>query len=73
MARTSFEANDPLAIDLWSKKTEQESLKSTVIFRFMGRGDQSAIQILDDASSKAGQTITWALVITEFRAFSFWR
>lgn len=63
MARTSFEANDPLAIDLWSKKTEQESLKATRIFQFMGRGDQSAIQILDDTSSKAGQSITWALVM----------
>ena len=63
MARTSFEANDPLAVSLWSKKTEQETLKATAIFNFMGRSDQSAIQILDDASAKSGQNITWALVM----------
>jgi N4-gp56 family major capsid protein len=48
MATTSFGVNDPLAVKLWSKKLAVESLKQTWVYKFMGRDDNSIIQIFDD-------------------------
>ena len=50
MATTSFATGDPLAVKLWSKKMAVEALKQTWAYRFMGRDDNSVIQIFDETS-----------------------
>lgn len=61
MAGTSFPVNHPLAVKLWSKKLFYETLKTTWMYKFMGRSSNSLIQILDDTSKDAGDKITFGL------------
>ena len=57
MAVTSFPTGDPLAVKLWSKKVSVEALKQTWVFKFMGKSDNSLIQIYDDTQKSAGDRI----------------
>jgi len=57
MAVTSFATGDALAVKLWSKKMSVEALKQTWVFKFMGKDDNSLIQIYDDTQKSAGDRI----------------
>jgi len=57
MAGYSAVTGDPLAVKLWSKKVSVEALKQTWVFKFMGRDDNSLIQIYDETSKSAGDRI----------------
>lgn len=57
MAVTSFATGDSLAVKLWSKKVSVEALKQTWVFKFMGKDDNSLIQIYDDTQKSPGDRI----------------
>ncbi len=57
MAVTSFATGDNLAVKLWSKKIAVEALKQTWVFKFMGKDDNSLIQIFDDTTKGPGDRI----------------
>lgn len=57
MATTSFATGDALAVKLWSKKLAVEALKQTWAYRFIGRDDNSVIQIFDETSKSEGDRI----------------
>lgn len=57
MAVTSFATGDALAVKLWSKKVSVEALKQTWVFKFMGKDDNSLIQIYDDTTKGPGDRI----------------
>lgn len=57
MAVTSFATGDALAVKLWSKKVSTEALKQTWVFKFMGKDDNSVIQIYDDTQKGPGDRI----------------
>lgn len=57
MAVTSFATGDNLAVKLWSKKVSVEALKQTWVFKFMGKDDNSVIQIYDDLTASPGDRI----------------
>lgn len=57
MAITSFATGDNLAVKLWSKKVSVEALKATWVYKFMGKDDNSVIQIYDDTSKGPGDRI----------------
>lgn len=57
MAVTSFATGDALAVKLWSKKVAVEALKKTWVFKFMGKSDNSLIQIYDDTQKGPGDRI----------------
>lgn len=57
MATTSFATGDALAVKLWSKKIAVEALKQTWAYKFMGRDDNSVIQIFDDTQKGPGDRI----------------
>lgn len=57
MATTSFATGDALAVKLWSKKVAVEALKQTWVYKFMGRDDNSLLQIFDDTSKSPGDRI----------------
>lgn len=61
MASVTYGVNDPLAVKLWSKKLTVEALKATWLQKFMGRDDNSLIQIKDETSKSPGDTITVGL------------
>lgn len=57
MAVTSFATGDDLAVKLWSKKVSVEALKQTWVYKFMGKNDNSVIQVFDDTQKSAGDRI----------------
>lgn len=57
MAVTSFATGDSLAVKLWSKKIAVEALKATWVYKFMGKDDNSVIQIFDDTQKGPGDRI----------------
>ena len=57
MANTAFATGDNLAVKLWSKKIAVEALKQTWVFKFMGKDDNSIIQIFDDTQKNPGDRI----------------
>lgn len=57
MALTSFATGDNLAVKLWSKKVSVEALKATWVYKFMGKSDNSLIQIFDDTQKGPGDRI----------------
>lgn len=61
MATTSYPVNHPLAVKLWSKTLFHEALKETQMFKFMGKGSDSLIQIKDETQKSAGDRITIGL------------
>ena len=57
MATTAFATGDALAVKLWSRKMAVEALKQTWAYRFMGKDDNSVIQIFDETSKSEGDRI----------------
>lgn len=57
MALTTYGANDPEAVKLWSRKLAHEALKATYIQKFIGKGKDSLIQVRDDTSKGAGDRV----------------
>lgn len=57
MAATSFATGDALAVKLWSKKIAVEALKATWVYKFMGRSDNSLLQVFDDLTKSPGDRI----------------
>jgi N4-gp56 family major capsid protein len=61
MAVASYPANHPLAVKLWSKALNQEALKKTYVWKFLGKDTNSLLQIKDDTSKTKGDRITIGL------------
>lgn len=61
MAQTNFGVNDPLAINLWSKKLSYEALQATKLSMFVGKTADSMIVVKDEAQKSAGSKITFGL------------
>jgi N4-gp56 family major capsid protein len=61
MAGYAAVTGDALAVKLWSKKVSVEALKQTWAFKFMGRDDNSVIQILDETTKSSGDRIRFPL------------
>ncbi len=57
MAATEYGVNAPEAVKLWSRKLMREALKQTWASKFMGRGSDSLVQVLDDTSKGPGDRI----------------
>lgn len=61
MAQTTFGVNDPLAINLWSKKLSYEAIQATKLSQFVGKTADSMIQIKDETNRQSGSKITFGL------------
>lgn len=61
MAQTQFAPNDPLAIQLWSKKLSYEALQATKLSSFVGKTADSMIVVKDELNKNAGSKITFGL------------
>ena len=61
MAQTTFAVNDPLAINLWSKKLSYEAIQATKLSSFVGKTSDSMIVVKDEAQKSAGAKITFGL------------
>lgn len=61
MAVSSYPANHPLAVKLWSRKLAYEALKQTYLSQFLGNTPDSLIQTRDETSKSAGDQITIGL------------
>jgi N4-gp56 family major capsid protein len=60
VASTSVQVNDPLACQAWAKRLMVEALKATIMDKFVGRDDNSLIQIRDELKD-GGSKVTWGL------------
>ena len=58
MSLTSYGVNDPKAVKLWSKKVFTEALKTCYASRFIGKGSDNVVQIMEETSKGPGDTIT---------------
>lgn len=58
MATTEYAVNHPSAVKLWSSKLNREALKRTWMYKFMGTGVNSVIQIQKEFSKGAGDRLT---------------
>jgi hypothetical protein len=61
MASTSYGVNHPLAVKLWSKKLFHEALKTTWVYKFMGTGTNSLLQITEDLQKSEGDRVRTGL------------
>src|SRR5262249_20355571 len=61
MAVTNYGTNNSLAVKLWSKVLSVEALKATWIFKFVGDSTSDMIQIKDETTKSAGDSITYGL------------
>jgi N4-gp56 family major capsid protein len=61
MATTSYGVNHQLTVKLWARKLFQEALKECWMSKFMGKGSDSLIQILEETSKGPGDRITVGL------------
>ena len=61
MARTTYGVNDAETVKKWSRKLFREALKATWLYKFMGRGSDSVIQIKDDDLKDAGDRVRFTL------------
>lgn len=52
-----YPVGHPLAVKLWSKKIAREALKATHASKFMGESSNSLIQVFDETSKGAGDSI----------------
>lgn len=57
----SYGVNDALAVKVWAKKLFVESLKSTILDKFIGTDNNAAIQVKDDLSKGSGDKLTYGL------------
>ncbi len=61
MATTSYGTNAGEVVKVWSRKLFRESMKSTWLYKFMGEGTDSAIQVFDDLAKGPGDRVTTTL------------
>lgn len=61
MASTTYGVNDTLSNKLWAKKLSAEALKETYFGRFMGTGSDNMIQLKNETSTNAGDSVTFGL------------
>lgn len=61
MAITSYAVNDPLAVKLWRKKLSVEAIQQTWYSKFIGKDQNSLIQLIDNTEKSAGDTVTYGL------------
>jgi N4-gp56 family major capsid protein len=57
----TFGTNDDLAVKIWAKKLFVESIKATQLDKFIGTGSDSVIQVKDELSKGAGDTLHYGL------------
>lgn len=57
MAATNYGVNAPEAVKLWSKKLAREALKATSVGKFIGRSDNSLIQLREELSKDSGDRV----------------
>lgn len=57
----TFGTNDDLAVKVWAKKLFVESLKATQMDKFIGTGSDSVIQVRDELTKGAGDTLHYGL------------
>lgn len=57
----TFGTNDDLAVKVWAKKLFVESLKATQLDKFIGTTSDSVIQVKDELSKGAGDTLHYGL------------
>lgn len=60
MASTYVGVNDPLACQAWAKRLIVEALKATLMDKYVGRDENSVIQIRDELKDGGGK-VTWGL------------
>src|ERR1043165_2301563 len=58
MATTSYGVNASEAVKLWSRKLFREAITQTWLYKFMGDGSDSAIQMVDDMAKGPGDRVT---------------
>lgn len=58
MAVTSYGVNSNETVKVWSRKLFRESLKATWLYKFMGEGTDSIIQLVDDLAKGPGDRVT---------------
>lgn len=63
MAVTAFGVNDAQTVKLWSKKLMVETLPNTLFSKFLGKGEDSILQTLDELKNTAGDTIKYDLLM----------
>jgi N4-gp56 family major capsid protein len=63
MATTSYPVNDAMAVKLWSRVLDHESLKYTAIAPLIGEDENSIIHMQDALSKGPGDAITYAIVM----------
>lgn len=61
MAGTSFSESNELTVKVWAKKLFVESLKQTILDKFIGTSADSAIVVKDELSKMAGDRIRYGL------------
>lgn len=59
--KTTFEANNPLAVKVWSKSLAVESIRRMYFGKFTGTGDDNLVQVKEDLKKAAGDQITSGL------------
>lgn len=57
----TYGVNDALAVKIWAKKLFVEALKATMLDKFIGTSNDSAIQVKDDLSKSSGDKLTYGL------------
>ena len=57
MADTSYGVNHPLAVKVWRKKLHQESLRQMWFSKFMGTGERSVIQKVEELRKGPGDRV----------------
>jgi len=63
MGTTSYPVNDAMAVKLWSRVLDHESLKYTAIAPLIGDDENSIIHMQDALSKGPGDAITYAIVM----------
>ena len=61
MSTTTYGVNDTLSNKLWAKKLAAEALKETYFGKFMGTGSDNMIQVKNESSTNAGDSVTFGL------------
>ena len=63
MGTTNFAVNDAMAVKLWSRVLDHESLKYTAIYPLIGDDENSIIHRQNQTSKGPGDSITYAIVM----------
>lgn len=63
MATTNFPVNDAMAVKLWSRVLDHESLKYTAIAPLIGDDENSIIHLQNQTSKGPGDSVTYSIVM----------